>query len=168
VNKNKLLRTFIVRALIVFVCWQILYVFVIEPYQHIDNWLTDTVVYSTVAGLNVFGFESFSIESVIYINGQQSVLVGNACNGLELLALYVGFLICFPGGLLSKIVYSIIGSFLIWLINVFREILLALNYNYFQATFDINHKYTYTLVVYVFVFLLWKHWLSRYSILAQN
>jgi exosortase/archaeosortase family protein len=167
-DKNKLIKTFLIRALIVFVVWQTLFVAYLQPEGSLNAWLTSTVVVASVRGLQMIGFEAEARENVIFINEEQSVLVADPCNGLELFALFIGFLICFPGGWKSKLVYSVFGCFLISLINVIREIALALNYNYFRATFDLNHKYTYTLVVYVFIFLIWRHWLLRYSIIAQT
>lgn len=167
-EKKKLIRSFIIKALITFVVWNVLYYGVIKPNGVIDEWLTTLVVDGSVWGLNVLGFESMSLDHVIYINGQHSVLVANQCNGLELIALFVGFLICFPGDIKSKILYVFAGSVIIALSNIVREIALSLNYNYFQASFDLNHKYTYTLIVYALVFVIWKHWLNRYSAIASN
>ena len=94
-EKKKLIRGFIIKALITFVVWNVLYYGFIKPNGVIDEWLTVLVIDGTVWGLSVLGFDSSSLDHVIYINGQHSVLVGNQCNGLELIALYVGFLICF-------------------------------------------------------------------------
>ncbi|MFY0626283.1 MAG: archaeosortase/exosortase family protein [Reichenbachiella sp.] len=168
IDKKVLIKTFLIKAAIVFVVWQIAYHGFIKPNETIDNTLTEWVTASSVFGLTLLGFDSSSIDNVIYINEIQSVKVANGCNGLELVALFLGFLICFPGNLKSKIVYGIFGSIAIELINILREITLALNYNYFRATFDINHKYTYALLVYAFVFIVWKHWIERYSVIAKK
>jgi exosortase/archaeosortase family protein len=167
-DKNKLIKTFLIRALIVFVTWEVVFFAYLQPDGSLNAWVTNAVVEASVGGLKMIGFEAEARENVIFINEEQSVLVADACNGLELFALFIGFLICFPGGWISKIIYSFVGCLLISLINVIREIALALNYNYFRASFDLNHHYTYTLIVYVFIFLIWRHWLLRYSVIAQT
>lgn len=166
-HKKKLIKAFLIKAILLFIIWQVGYHMFLKPNGAVDNTLTSGVVSSSVYGLNLIGFDTTSKENVIFIGGQQSVLVANACNGLELIALFVGFLICFPGKIISKIIYGIVGSMLLMLINVFREVALALNYNYFSSTFDLNHKYTYTLIVYACVFFIWKHWIENYSIISK-
>lgn len=166
-DKKKLIRSFIIKAVIVFVIWQILYQGFVKPDGRVDDWLTEAVSESTVFGLILVGFDSYQKDNVIYINGEQSVMVGDACNGLELFALFAGFLIAFPGKFWSKVVYSGIGILVIAFANVIREMLLAINYNYFRASFELNHKYTYALAVYALVFVIWMHWLNRYSVVAK-
>ncbi len=167
-TRKRLIRTFLIRAAIIFVVWQVSYHGFIKPNKTVDDWLTGLVINSTVIGLELVGFDSYGEDNVIYINGKQSVKVANPCNGLELFVLFVGFLIAFPGEWKSKVIYSAIGVLLICLVNIIREMALALNYNYWQRTFDLNHKYTYTLIVYGIVFLIWRHWLTRYSIIGEK
>lgn len=168
VRKKKLVKVFLIKAAIIFVVWQVFYSLLISPNGTIDNALTGLVVSSSVFCLNLIGFDTYSKENVLFIDGVQSVLVANGCNGLELIVLFVGFLVCFPGKIFQKVMYSILGSIVLIFINIMREVLLALNYNYFESTFDLNHKYTYTLIVYGCVFFIWKHWLEHYSSIAKK
>ncbi len=166
-DKNVLLKGFAIKAVIGFVVWLILYHGLIIPDGRLNGFLTSTVISGTTYGLSLCGFETSREGDMIIIDNQPVVLVADGCNGLELFALYVGFLLCFPGKLKFKLLFIPIGIALIYLINVAREIVLALNYKFFQETFDFNHKYTYVFVVYLFVFAIWRYWLNRYSILAK-
>lgn len=168
IEKKKLLKSFGIKAGITFLVWMILYYGFIIPDGRLNHFLTQQVIDGTTFGLSVLGYDSKGVDDLVYIDGQAVVLVADACNGLELFALYVGFLLCFPGKWKYKALFIPIGVALIFIINVFREIILALNYKFFQETFDFNHKYTYVLVVYLFVFALWRFWLNRYSILAKR
>ena len=114
------------------------------------------------------GYDSKGENAIVYIDDQASVLVADGCNGLELFALYIGFLIAFPGRVLYKALFIPIGAVLIFVVNVLREIALALNYKFFPDSFELNHKYTYVLIVYTFIFLIWRYWLNRYSLIANN
>ena len=166
-EKKRLLKTFAVRAGITFVSWMVIYYGLIIPDGRLNNYLTQKVIDGTTVGLSILGYETKGEGNMVYIENQPVVLVADACNGLELFALYIGFLLCFPGKWKYKAFFIPIGLGLIFLINVIREIVLALNYKFFQETFDFNHKYTYVLVVYLFVFALWRYWLNRYSVLAK-
>ena len=166
-DKKSVLKGFAIKAIITFITWLILYYGFIIPDGRLNRFLTNTVISGTTFGLSILGYETSGKDDMVYIDNQPVVLVADACNGLELFALYVGFLLCFPGKWKYKLLFIPIGIVLIYIINVIREIILALNYKFFQETFDFNHKYTYVFVVYLFVFAIWRYWLNRYSILAK-
>lgn len=167
IDKNSLLKGFGIKAAVTFIVWLILYYGFIIPDGRLNHFLTGTVIRGTTIGLSIFGYETKGADSMVYIDGQPVVLVADACNGLELFALYVGFLLCFPGKWKYKFIFIPVGIILIYMINVLREVTLALNYKFFQETFDFNHKYTYVFIVYIFVFAIWRYWLNHYSILAK-
>jgi exosortase/archaeosortase family protein len=164
-SRQKIVRLFLIRAAIAYISWLILYYGFIQPEGTVNYVLTNLVIKVTVLGLELLGYQTSGLGDMILIDGQPVVLVADACNGLELIALFVGFIVCFPGRVVYKSVFIVIGSFVIFLINILREIVLSLNYKYFQETFDFNHKYTYVFVVYVFVFFMWRIWLKKYSVL---
>ena len=169
-KKSALIRIVAIRAVIAFVMWLIVYHGYIIPDGRLNKLLTNSVIAGTNYGLNLIGYDTSSsvASSMVYIDNQPVVLVADACNGLELFALYTGFLICFPGRIKYKMIFIPLGIGLIYLVNVMREITLAINYKFFQETFDFNHKYTYVFIVYLFVFAIWRFWLNRYSSLALN
>ena len=108
------IRLFLGKAFLFFVIWKIIYGFFLFDSQFVDNLLTSHVGDSSVKVLNnltsMTGFTAInetSIEplygeiqkfnmSVIYHNGVRILNIANACNGLELLVLYVGFIVCMP------------------------------------------------------------------------
>jgi len=165
---NPIVKKFLIRAGIVYVSWLVLYHAVIVPYTSINQILTEKVIQGTVWGLDILGYETTGEGDLIYIDGQAVVLVADACNGLELFALYTGFLLAFPGRWTYKAVFIPLGIFAIFLINILREIALSLNYKFFQETFELNHKYTYVFIVYIFVFVIWRYWLKNYSLLVKS
>lgn len=172
-----LLKSFAIKAVLLFIGWQVLYYAVILPDGRANSWLTEQVVSGTKWGLELFGYETTydwvgetpeDSGRYVFIDGQPVVLVADACNGLELMVLFMGFLLCFPGTIKHKLWMIPLGTIMVFIVNVIREIILALNYKFFQDSFDFNHKYTYVLVVYCCVFLLWRFWLNRYSAIGKN
>lgn len=173
---KSILRSFAIRAVILFVGWMVAYHGFIKPDGRANEWLTTKVVQGTKMGLNLLGYDvtpNLNIDDpkadkYVFIDGQPVVLVDDPCNGLELIALFIGFLLCFPGPWKYKLIVMPIGSMIVFLINIIREITLALNYKYFQQTFDFNHKYTYVFIVYLIIFLMWRFWLNRYSSIGKK
>lgn len=166
--KNQIIKTFAIRALILYGLWVIIYYGYIQPNGRLNEFLTYRVVAGTVFGLDVLGYQTDAKDNIVHIKGEPVVLVGDACNGLELFALYSGFLLAFPGKKIYKAFFIPVGILIIYVINVIREIALSLNYKFFRESFEINHKYTYVFIVYVAVFLIWRFWLKNYSILASR
>lgn len=160
---SKTIRKFLIIAISLLIGWKTLYYLYLLPDGRLDHVLTEWVLEGSVWGLDMLGFESQYADRVIYIKGEPSVAVGDRCNGLELTVLYIGFFLCFPGSIKFKVVYIFLGSITLFALNIIREMALALNYNYFRSSFDINHKYTFALLVYLVVFLLWKNWINAHS-----
>ena len=178
-DKRKLLRRFLIKAVIFYFGWTALFHGYIRPSGYINNFLTLTVANGTKIGGQLLGYDAFvtseaeknspeKIHATVYLNNEPAVLVADACNGLELFALFVGFIVCFPGAVLPKIIFSIGGTLLLFLANIIREIALSFNYLYFRSSFDFNHKYTYAIAVYAIVFLIWRYWLNNYSVLGKK
>jgi len=174
---KKILKSFAVKAALLLFGWLIIYHGFIVPDGRANKWLTDQVVNGTKIGLSLIGYESAQglvdesnpdSSRYIYIENQPVVLVADECNGFELMALFIGFLLAFPGPWKWKALFIPIGSIIIFLVNVIREVVLALNYKYFQETFDFNHKYTYVLIVYLVIFMIWRFWMNRFSILSTS
>lgn len=176
-NKTKkILTTFAIRVVITVVCWFSVYYGFIKPDGRVNGWLTTKVVQGTSLGLDLLGhnvdtssinINNQDISGSVFIDGEPVVLVADECNGLELMALYIGFFLCFPGPWRFKSLFIPFGTIMVFLINIVREIVLALNYKYFQETFHFNHKYTYVLIVYLSIFWIWRFWLNRYSIYGR-
>lgn len=92
--------------------------------------------------------------AMIHFDQKPAAAVGSACNGLELFALFVGFIVCFPGSILPKVLFSVLGTGFLFSINILRELALSFNFLYFRSSLEFNHKYTYAIAVYVIVFLI--------------
>lgn len=151
---------FLLYALGLCIGWFVLYDFWLNSF---DNWLTLRVVNTTVYLLNLIGYNASARGIMIQIDGLDTVFVYHACNGMVLMALFIGFIIAFPGPFLKKFIYIPFGILIINLLNVLRVAALALNAHYFHHTLSFNHKYTFTLIVYAAIFFLWMVWVKRFS-----
>lgn len=163
-------KTFLWRAIAVFAVWKVLYLSILVPNRVLDRPITDAVSEGTARTLNFFSRPAdYTLkpgvnvkkdgqrEDVMVISrGQERVLwIADACNGLEVIVLYAGLIVCLPSSLRRKILFVLSGTALIEVLNVARCSGLALVYQYHPEYLDFSHHYLFTFVVYVFIFWLW-------------
>ena len=91
----------------------------------------------------------------IYRNEERTLRVADACNGLELMVLYVGFLACFPSAAARKWKFALGGILLIYLLNIIRCAALVLIFVHYRKYLDFSHHFLFTFVIYLLIFLLW-------------
>lgn len=163
---------FLLKALLLYVVWFISYDFFIAPDGRLDAWLNERVAAHAAQLISLTGYEGATApgaaQTLIRIGGKDMVGVGNPCNGLELFVLYAGFILCFPGPGKHKAWYIPAGILVIHLVNVIRALALAFIQLKAPEHLDFNHHYTFTVVVYAFIFLLWVIWANRFSIVFSS
>lgn len=153
-NISKLL----IRAAILFIGWHLLYNYVIQPWGLLDHWLTQVTLSATVKMLSLFFNDVQQTGNSILIGGKPSINIADACNGLELIALYLGYFILLPANWKKVVIYSSVGIIVIMFLNVVRCALLAYLYQHDISAAEFAHKYAFKLAVYAFVFVAWVHY----------
>ncbi|MDO6435069.1 exosortase family protein XrtF [Flavitalea sp. BT771] len=152
---------FFVKAFLLFVVWKALYIFLLLPGRVLDRPLTRFVGNATVGVMNVVeGHAAYSAlearESLdIRRDGEQTLRVADACNALELMVLYIGFILCFPAPGRRKVIFILAGCVLITLFNVLRCMALVWIFVHYRAYLDFSHHFLFTFLIYAFIFLLW-------------
>lgn len=163
-DNSKVIR-FLIAALGLWLAWFVLYDIWLSNF---DDWLALKVAEGSSLFLSLIGYRAETRNSVVLIDGEELVYIGAACNGMVLMALFAGFIVAFPGPLLKKLLYIPFGIAVINLLNVMRVAALALNSLYSSQTLEFNHKYTFTVIVYAFIFILWMLWVKRFSTLHNH
>ncbi|MEQ9440070.1 MAG: archaeosortase/exosortase family protein [Cyclobacteriaceae bacterium] len=172
-KNNKALYWFVAKAAGMFILWQVVYYLWLAPHTSIESWVTDVTATASTAMLRTLGYEadhynhikdaSGNLFSTITINNKDQLNIGDGCNALTLVILFAGFIIAYPGNRWYKLLFIVVGSLAIFSINLVRCLLLIFNYLFFEASFDFNHKYTFTIVTYLCVFYFWMLWANRVS-----
>ena len=163
-EQKKMLR-FVAYAFALCIGWFILYDFWLSDF---DKYLTLAVVDASVYALKLLGYSAAAKDIMVQIDGEDTVFVYHACNGMILMALFIGFILAFPGPIKKKLFYIPFGLIIINVLNVLRVTALALNAHYFHQTLSFNHKYTFTVIVYAAIFALWMLWVKKFSGLSKN
>ena len=175
--KNKIplqVRLFLGKALLFFIVWKLVYSLFLSDSKILDHPLTTHVGEACVVVLNslgdMSGFTS-TREISTFVDGGELLVkeeaskifhddklvlyIADVCNGLELMVLYIGFIVCMPSRFWRKVLYVIIGVILIDLINILRCTGLIYLREYFHAYFEFAHHYLFKATVYTATFLMW-------------
>jgi exosortase/archaeosortase family protein len=141
----------------------LIYEFWLSKISGLDSGLIQIVGWGAAFLLNIFGYTTDFKNNILIVDGFSAVSVGAPCNGFLLYVLHFCFSFAVPGRLLNKLWYIPLGLFLIYAANIIRVALLTLNVLYFPSSFEFNHHYLFTTLVYLLIFGLWVFWLNRFS-----
>ncbi|HYG52238.1 MAG TPA: archaeosortase/exosortase family protein [Flavobacteriales bacterium] len=150
------------------ICWYLLYNFLLKPYTGLDMAQVHITAATTQWMLETLGHTTFVKGRELWIAGTSGLWIGDNCNAIPLFALFSGFIISFPGNIKSKAWFIPLGIVLIFLFNCIRIALLAISELHSRAWTEFNHTYTFTIIIYGFIFLLWIYWVNRHSLLAKK
>ena len=171
----KPIKLFLLKGVIFFSLWKLLYVGMLLPHRVLDQPLTYAIGMATTETLNSIqhsgeyraqpGMDikttningAVLTENVIriYYHRQKVLSVADACNGLELIVLYLGFIICFPSRTLRKAVFILMGIVLITIANIARCTALVYLFLHNPDWVDFSHHYLFTFLVYGLIAGLW-------------
>jgi exosortase/archaeosortase family protein len=171
---------FLGRVVLVFVLWKAVYIFLMLPNEIPDAWLVRTLGSSSAWTMSVFyQGEAFQAKhtrklktygeeqvwvthSYIYNPAGRAVLgIYQACNGLELMVLTAGFILCFKGSWKKKLVFVAAGTLGLFALNVLRCAMLGIVNIEYPRHFDFAHKYIFNLVVYAYTFFIWIVYVAK-------
>jgi exosortase/archaeosortase family protein len=157
------LKKFLLRGTVLFLIWILLYNLLLKPKGVPDRQLTHVIVVSTAKVLTWF-YPKIDIKSdcIIYINNKEAIEIAPACNGLELLVLYVGFLLCIPTGKRRFWKYAIGGTAIVIVLNILRCAGLAAMFYYEYSLADFAHHYLFKLIIYAVIFYMWVLYSKKY------
>lgn len=166
--KNPLILFFL-KSSFLFLLWIIAYDFWINPAQTFDLFVIDQLLTQGRFILELLGYEL--IPDAVYdsdyrtlgLDGTHGVWVGDPCNGITIFALFVGFIIAYPGKLLQKLWFIPFGIITIHLLNVIRVAALCIILLKAPDKLEFNHTYVFTTIIYSYIFLLWYWWANKLS-----
>lgn len=155
------IRPFLLRAVILVAVWEILYNFLLKPSGIPDDQLTTAVQWGAIELLKFFYTDISALGNIIVLNGQKAVSIARQCNGLELIVLYLGFIICLPTNAKRMITYGVVGTIVIYILNIIRTALLAVMYEQSHSMSDFAHHYAFKIIIYAVVFLGWVLYMKK-------
>lgn len=167
VLRDPLIR-FLVLAGGLYVLWQFLYEGVIHPWGALDHAVINSLVSLATLLLTSMGYEMLpepriDLERYIGVQGGSHLWIGDRCDGVPLFVVFAIFIIAFAGPWKQKLWFIPLGILLIHLLNAIRVAVLCIVVTISYDWLNFNHDYTFYIVVYGAVFLLWIWWVRRFS-----
>jgi exosortase/archaeosortase family protein len=179
-------RLFLTRCLILFIVFQCFFIGIETRTRLLNGPLTNSVATSSIQILNQVwpnghftskprkkqivreGVNEIGHGITIFTNKKAILYIADACNGLELIALFIGFIISMPTTLSRKVKYILFGSIFIYYTNVFRCIgLILLQWNS-SKHFDFAHHYLFKMVVYSSILWLWHFYMKKTNLKIEK
>ena len=161
-SDQKAFVNFLAKAFLLYGTWYLFRILVLSPFTQFDEWLINVIVTGSVHFLSFLQNEPITIANYLstppyfdslYIGQTGGVRVGEACDGIGVIATFSIFVIAYPGN--KKIPFLILGILNIHLLNVLRVSALCLIQKFAPEFVEFNHKYTFTILVYSAIFALW-------------
>jgi len=159
VNKSPVL-IFLFKVGVIFISWYIVYELWLLPDGRLDEWLSLNIVGSSAGILKWLGYEIFVFERVVAVGEFPGIKIVNGCNGISAMGLFLGFIIAYPGDWKEKISFTVLGIGIIYLVNIFRIVVLAITQAEWPGFFNITHDYSTTAIFYLVIFVLWMVWIN--------
>jgi exosortase family protein XrtF len=160
---------FIIRAGISYLLLYLVYQFGIKRFTLYDQKFIGLIIEQSDAILHLLGYTTFKILEdrnlqVIGIDGTNGLWVGPNCNAITLFFLFGVFIAAYPGRQKHKLWFIPAGMIAIHIINLIRVVVLCILALYVSPEYlDFNHTYTFTFLVYAFIFMLWMIWVNRFA-----
>lgn len=135
---------------------------------------TSNVTFLTDKLLKLFNFDVYFVKDVsnsqvkVYLNQVYNSRIIEGCNAISVIILFISFIVAFSGRFLATTIYILIGSVLIYLLNVVRIAILTILFAKFPQYEHFLHGVLFPAIIYGIVFLLWIYWVKNYSHYASK
>ncbi len=92
-----------------------------------------------------------------------NMIIKFGCNGLEAVLIYLAGVLAYPATWRQKLIYGLLGTIALEIINILRIALLAWVIEHYPKQFDLMHNYITQSIMIVLAFLLFLLYLQRVS-----
>lgn len=146
--------------------WHLLYTYIIKPHSGLDELVTTNLVKGARFLLDLVGYalqapDACDRPNSLGIVGGKCLQVGAPCDGVVLFALFVCFVVAFPGTWKRRLWFLPLGIAIIHLSNLIRIAALTAILYHKPSALAFNHDYTFTVFVYGVIFAMWMWWVGR-------
>jgi exosortase family protein XrtF len=131
--------------------------------------LTTQVANQTVSLLNAFGYNVTSVQHdkemsiKLLVGDAYTARVIEGCNSMSIIILFIAFVVAFAGPKKATIVYVLVGSLIIYIINILRIAFLTMMLYKYPNEQMILHNLVFPAIIYGTTFLLWVIWVQKFS-----
>jgi exosortase family protein XrtF len=161
---------FLVKFLSFYIVGNVLYGIFIETYGERADPITEFVTHQTSELLQLVGFDSYheinSNRPTVFLKQHDNVVVSvfEGCNGVNVMIVFIAFIVAFGGPLKKMIWFISLGIVIVHVSNLIRIALLYCVAIYSPLYFYYFHKFFFTALLYLVIFVLWTIWVVKFNI----
>jgi len=171
--KYKSVIQFILTFVLVYVILSMLYKLYLNYYDDspYPDYITNLVARQSESLIAVTGYDAQlsphpnepSIKMIV--NGKYIGRIIEGCNSINVLILFVSFIIAFKGRWKTTVLYLFSGSVFIYTVNLIRIAILSIGLYEYPEKEELLHTIIFPIIIYGIVFLLWMFWVNRFKTL---
>jgi len=136
--------------------------------------VTKMVANHTAKLAQLFGYESSTVQHEdelsmkFYVNDLYAARIVEGCNAVSVIILFLTFIIAFSGSLKATLLFGAAGVVIIYVVNLFRILLLSfLMHNFPDYTYFL-HNLFFPAIIYGTTFVLWIIWVNKFSYINKK
>lgn len=133
-----------------------------EHFNYIQ-WVRSSLLAPATWIIKLFGFYAIHNEIDVMVVDGPYLRVNYGCLGLGVMSFFTAFIIAFPAKLKPKLKLLLIGTIMIYLLNVFRIAGLGVLLGTFESQRDnfTYHHEIFNIIVYICIFILLYFWIKK-------
>jgi len=131
--------------------------------------LTEKVANQTQKLGKILGFNTFTnqhedeLSMKFFVGDVYAARIVEGCNSISVIILFITFIIAFTGSLKATVIFGIVGTLVIYIVNIFRVLILSLlMYKYPEYQY-LLHSLLFPGIIYGTTFVLWIIWVNKFS-----
>lgn len=137
-------------------------------WEQFNDLLKVNLVFFSRVILTAMGYEVAVLgNDVVKVVGYGGVGIGNYCLALELFILFIALVASYPASWKHKLWFIPAGVLSIHALNAVRVISLNLLTVYYPQYADFNHHFTFRIVVFIYILLLYAYFVRKYGNSSQ-
>jgi len=164
---QKAILFFLLKFVGLYIVLNTVYALWTASYEPLPDPMTALVTHNSVSLISltekdVVVGEAFNSPNVPVIgSGTIIIKVFEGCNGINVMIVFLSFVIAFTGTFKKTLWFVVVGLILIYIANLFRVSLLYFIAKYYPDNLYFFHKYLFTGLLYILVFVLWYFWVTK-------
>lgn len=133
---------------------------------YFPDFFTNLVARQSGAVLESFGYSShlkpyeFGGAMLLTVDNKYSVSIVEGCNSINVIILFVSFIIAFTENLKKTLLFFLAGAVLIYGVNILRIAILVVALYRFPQYENLLHSVVFPGIIYGMVFILWMVWVK--------
>ena len=145
-----------------------------EDSNFYPDYITNLVAKQSRSLLETLGYEAKitphpnEASMKLIINNKFVARIIEGCNSISAIILFVSFIFAFAVRFKTTLFYMLFGSILIYVVNLFRVVILSIGLYNYPWRREILHSVIFPLIIYGLVFLLWMFWVNRFANLKNK